>query len=433
MQAVIMAGGKGTRLSSVTKDTPKPMVKINGKPLLQYQIENLKSNGIVDIILVIGHLGDVIENYFVNGERFGVNIKYYIEKEPLGTAGALVELCHNLQENFLLIFGDLFIDIDYNRFVRAHVKTQADITLFSHPNSHPYDSDLIETNKEGKVVDWLPKNQPREEYRNLVNAGIYVINKKIFDGMKCGKKLDLEKDIIIPRLKDFRVYAYKSSEYVKDLGTPERYEAVVNDVMEGMPIKKNLSHKQKVIFLDRDGTINKYVGFLNDIRRMELKDTVAEAIKRINSSEYLAIVITNQPVVARGEVSFDQLDHIHKKMYALLGDNGAYIDDLYFCPHHPDKGFQGEIKELKFDCKCRKPKIGLIEKAVQEYNIDLKNSWFIGDTSVDIMTGKSAGTKTILVKGGDDYRRKIFYIEPDSIKNTLLEAVQYILGDREQC
>lgn len=433
MQAVIMAGGKGTRLSDIAKDIPKPMVRIKGKPLLQYQIENLRENGIVDITLVIGYLGDVIQKYFEDGEKYGVNINYYVEKEPLGTAGALVTLSKKFEDNFILLFGDLFIDIDFDRFVQAHTKKKADVTLFTHPNGHPYDSDLVEINWEGRVEKWLPKNQPREIYMNLVNAGIYVINKNIFKGMEVEKKIDLEKDIIIPGLTKFKIYSYSSSEYVKDLGTPERYEAVIKDVETGLPVKKNFSHKQKAIFIDRDGTINKYVGFLNDIRQMELKDTVAEAIRNINNSEFLAIVITNQPVVARGEVTLTELDDIHKKMYALLGNNGAYVDALYYCPHHPDKGFDGEVKELKIDCNCRKPKVGLIQKAVQDYNIDLTYSWFVGDTSIDIMTGKNAGTRTILIEGGDKHNCKKYDVEPDARKNTLLEAVEYILGDRMQC
>jgi len=131
------------------------------------------------------------------------------------------------------------------------------------------------------------------------------------------------------------------------MGTPDRYYQVIEDLKNKKPEKRNLIHKQKAIFLDRDGTINKYVGFLKNIDDFELLPGVSEAIKLINQSNYLAIVVTNQPVVARGDVTFEQLDEIHNKMETLLGNDGAYLDGLYFCPHHPDKGFKGEVPELK--------------------------------------------------------------------------------------
>ncbi len=167
--------------------------------------------------------------------------------------------------------------------------------------------------------------------------------------------------------------------------------------MHGRVSGKNLKNKQKAIFLDRDGTINKYVGFLRDIDEFELLDGVADAIQEINASGYLAIVSTNQPVIARGEVSFDELEMIHNKMETLLGQKGAYLDAIYFCPHHPHKGYEGERPELKFDCECRKPKPGMLLKAAQEFNIDLAQSWMIGDGENDIKAGMNAGCKTALI------------------------------------
>ena len=121
---------------------------------------------------------------------------------------------------------------------------------------------------------------------------------------------------------------------------------------------------------------------------------VPDAIKKINSSEYLTIIVTNQPVIARGEVTIEELNNIHNKMETLLGYSGAYIDGLYYCPHHPDKGFEGERKEYKIECNCRKPKPGMLLKAADEYNIDLSDSWMIGDSKNDILCGKNAGCKT---------------------------------------
>lgn len=434
MQAVIMAGGKGTRLASVTKDIPKPMVQIDGKPLLQYQIENLKENGVDSIVIVVGHLGSVIKEYFGDGSSFGVRISYYAEELPLGTAGALPKIKERLEENFFLVFGDLFVDVNYGRFLKFHREHSALVTLFAHPNSHPYDSDIIIADDTDRVIGWSYKKDVRlDDYKNLVNAGIYVMQKAVvceiekIQGSKGEEKVDLEKEVIIPLLKDTPIYAYHSTEYVKDIGTPDRLEKVTQDFRRGVCEQRNSKHKQKCIFLDRDGTINKYVGFLRSADQVEVGPHVAEAIRLINESEYLAIVITNQPVLARGECSVQELDRIHKRLYTLLGKEGAYLDGLYYCPHHPDKGYAGEVPELKFECDCRKPRIGMLKKAEADFNIDIANSWFIGDTTRDVQTGFNAGMHTILLESGAP-QKETFSAKPEYVAQDLLEAVTMILS-----
>lgn len=436
MQAVIMAGGKGTRLASVTKNIPKPMVPIDGNPLLEHQIENLKKSGVDNVILVVGYLGDVIRDYFGDGQKFGIWISYFTEETPLGTAGALAEI-EGLEENFILLFGDLFVNVDFKRFLNFHTEHEALITLFAHPNTHPYDSDIVIAGKDGRVTGWSYKNTERtEDYPNVTNAGLYVMNKRVADAVKAvrkekdSQKVDLEKDIITQLIDKERIFAYHSTEYVKDIGTPDRLQKAEADIRKGIPGRKNLSHKQKAIFLDRDGTINRYVGFLRNVSQMELEPQAAEAIRLINESEYLAIVITNQPVIARGEVTFSELDQIHNRMYTLLGKEGAYVDGLYFCPHHSDKGFEGEVTELKFDCDCRKPKTGLIKKAVADFNIDLSDSWFVGDTNIDVQTGINAGTHTILLNSGDpDKKENKYDVRPDLTAKKLLDAVRQIVKE----
>lgn len=429
MQAVIMAGGKGTRLASVTKNIPKPMVPLYGKPLLVHQIENLKANGITNIIIIVGYLGDVIKDYFTDGSSFGVNISYFTEEEPLGTAGALRLIQNRLKDNFVLVFGDLYFNIDFHRFWNYHIAKNAAVTLFAHPNSHPQDSDILVTNDEMQVTEWSKKNTERiGNYPNLVNAGLYVVSKAALRLLPDQKKIDFEKDFILKLIPDRTVYAYHSSEYVKDIGTPERLAQVEKDYKNHIPESRNLHHKQKAIFLDRDGTINKYVGFLRRTEQMELEEGAAEAIRQINSSEYLAIVITNQPVIARGEVTFDGLRQIHNRMETLLGGKGAYIDGLYFCPHHPDKGFEGEVPELKIDCDCRKPKTGLIKKAVEDFNIDLNRCWMIGDSTTDIQTGLNAGVRTILLDTGEAGLDKKYCVTPKYKEPNLKTAIKRILA-----
>ena len=406
MKTVIMAGGKGTRISSVASDIPKPMIKIEGKPVLEHELECLRDQGFTDIILTVSHLGDIIMDYFgdgsgispVTGKPFDVHIEYYFEKEPLGNAGALFKIKDKLDSDFLLLNADAVFDVDFNRFVAFHKSHGGLVTLFTHPNSHPYDSGLIIADKSGSVEKFLAKEDDRPEYyRNRVNAGLHVINPIILeqsgiDADKVGTvgengkhiKVDLDRQLLKPLAGTGKMFCYDSPEYVK----------------AGRVSGKNLKNKQKAVFLDRDGTINKYVGFLRNIDEFELIDGVADAIKKINVFGYLAIVITNQPVIARGEVSFEELEVIHNKMETLLGKEGAYLDAIYYCPHHPHKGYEGERPELKFDCDCRKPKPGMLLKAANDFNIDLSRSWMIGDGEIDIKAGINAGCQTALISEG---------------------------------
>ena len=394
MKIVIMAGGKGTRIASINSEVPKPMIEILGKPILEYQVEVLKKQGFNDYIFVIGHLGHVIKDYFDDGSKFGVSIEYIVEEEPLGTAGALYFLKDKIEEDFVLLNGDIIFDVDIDRFYKYHKDHNGLATILVHPNNHPFDSSLIEVNNDGMVIDWINKEAERVWYHNLVNAGIHILSVKVLDRFIEVKKTDLDRDILKPMIMEKQLFAYSSPEYIKDMGTPKRYDEVISDIKTGKVDDKCLVNKQKAVFLDRDGTINKYVGFLRKLDDFELLDGVSKAIKMINESGYLAIVVTNQPVVARGEVTVDELDVIHKKMETLLGQDGAYIDGLYICPHHPDSGFDGEIKELKIECECRKPKPGMILKAAKDFNIDLSNSYMIGDSENDIKAGMAAGCKT---------------------------------------
>ena len=401
MKVVIMAGGKGTRISSIIEDIPKPLIPSDGKPVLEREIECLKKQGFTDLIITVSHLSNKIIDYFGDGSKFGVAIEYYIEREPLGNAGALFKIKDKLSNTFLLLNADSVFDVDFNRFVDYHFKKGGLVTLFTHPNSHPYDSGLVFADENNSVIKWLSREDKRPAwYKNRVNAGLHVINKKILDVNVTTEKVDLDRQLLKPLQGTGKMFAYDSPEYVKDMGTPDRYYSVCKDYVRGIVGAKNFKNKQKAIFLDRDGTINKYVGFLRNIDSFELIDGVSDAIKNINSNGYLAIVVTNQPVIARGEVTYQQLTEIHNKMETLLGNQGAYLDAIYFCPHHPHKGFEGEISELKIDCDCRKPKPGMLLKAAKDFNIDLSQSWMIGDDENDVLAGKAAGCNTIRIDEG---------------------------------
>ena len=469
MKAVIMAGGKGTRIRSVASDIPKPMIPVLDKPVLQYQIENLRHCGITDIILVTGYLSEAVRDYFGDGSNLGVKISYFNEDSPMGTAGALYYLYRDglLEDDFLLIMGDLMLSVDFKRFMEAHKASGAYATLFVHPNSHPFDSDLIVTDEVGRLEDFtedkcgldniaeaqsesekhlhkepahamskpvigvISKKAERPEdfyYHNQVNAGIYALSPKSAALVaEPVDKIDLDKDIIRPLIAENKVYAYRSTEYVKDMGTPERYNEVSEAVRTGAVERRNLSNRQRCIFLDRDGTINVEKGFLNNPDELELLPGAAEAIRRINASEYLAVLITNQPVIARGECNFEGLDEIQKKLDTLLGREGAYIDAMYYCPHHPHSGFEGEVKALKFKCRCRKGAPGMILKAAEELNIDTAASWMIGDKTSDVECGSRASCKTVLLHTGADGTDGRFDEPADMQASNLAEAVDIIL------
>lgn len=417
MKVVIMAGGKGTRIASVKSDVPKPMIPICGKPILEWQIENLKACGLTDITLVVGYLGNVIHEYFGDGSKFGVSIDYFVEDAPLGTAGALFKM-PELTEDFLLMCGDVILDVDFNRFIAFHKKNNAWASLMAHPNGHPYDSSLLVTEilppqvsggnpvDTHRVIQWMNKEDERLYYKNRVNAGVEIISPELLkETMKhfvprhpeTPDKIDLDRDVLKPNIKSGRIYAYDTPEYIKDMGTPDRFYEVEEDIKSGKVKARNLKNKQKAVFLDRDGTINKYVGFLTKPEHFELIPGVAEAIKKINKSGYLAIVVTNQPVIARGDCTWDELQDIHNKMETELGKEGAFVDAIYICPHHKDKGFEGERPEYKFDCECRKPKPGLLLQAARDFNIDLSQSIMIGDSVNDLKAGNNAGCSSSLL------------------------------------
>ena len=452
MKTVIMAGGKGTRISELFPDIPKPLIPIStikynseigdtevlSKPVLEWEICSLRDQGFTDIILTVSHMAEQIQSYFGDGKKFGVDIQYFVEEQPLGNAGALFKLRPILgNKPFLLLNADAVFDVDFNRMVRWHWEHGALVTLFTHPNSHPYDSGLIEADSDGSVTSWFTKEDQRPlYYKNRVNAGLHIIDPTILDlsGIdveSIGKedengkiiKVDLDSQLLRPLCNTGRMYCYDSPEYCKDMGTPERYYSVSADFQNGTVSKKNLSYPQKAIFLDRDGTINKCVGFLHSPDELVLKDDAADAIRKINESGYLVIVVTNQPVIARGEVTVQELQNIHNKMETELGKAGAYIDGLYYCPHHPHKGYEGEVPELKIECDCRKPKPGMLIQASRDFNIDLNVSWMVGDREIDVEAGKNAGCKTALIGEGN-------YDENVRAKS-LLDAVEKILGKKE--
>lgn len=432
MQVVILCGGQGTRLKSRVGDLPKPMVEIGGRPLLMHQIELARSHGCTEIVLMLGYGAAVIREFFGDGSQFGVRIQYVVEDTPLGTAGGLLAVVSTLEERFVVMYGDVMMNVDLRRFWNAHLQAGAAVSILAHPNDHPKDSDLIEVDRSGRIRAFHPyPHNGGRYYSNLANAALYVIDRDALRPWQGQRRCDFVKDIFPEMLAaGALLYAYRSREYIKDAGTPERLDRVVADYEAGRIQRESFETPAPAVFLDRDGTLNVEMNRVKHPDQFHLIDGVAGAIRRLNRVGYRTVMISNQPVVARGDCTEEQLQQIHNKMETLLGEEGAFLDAIYYCPHHPDKGFAGERPELKGPCQCRKPATDMISTAVRDLNLDLSRSWLIGDSTVDVQTAANAGVKSVLVRtghGGTDGRHKTV---PDFVCSNLSAAVDLILSER---
>lgn len=395
MKVVIIAGGQGTRIASVNNEIPKALIPVEGKPILEHQIEMAKRYGFKDFLFLTGYLGDQIQHYFGNGSRWDVNIEYYQEHKPLGTAGALAEIKDKLSDDFFVFYGDTVMDINMTRMVQFHQSRHADATLFVHPNDHPYDSDIVIMDSEHQVTAFAHKPHPDSFIsHNCVNAALFIFNKKIVDHIERGKKTHIEKDVLPHCINNgLKLFGYVSSEYIKDMGTPERYDEVSRDWKSGRVAAMNLEKERRAVFLDRDGVINQDNGLVYQPHQLKLIDGVEDALQYIHQKEYLAVVVTNQSVIARNLCTLEELDTINAYMETLLGKKRAYIDGLYFCPHHPDGGYPEERVEYKIKCECRKPNPGLLLRAAKELHINLAESIMVGDRNSDVLAGINAKVK----------------------------------------
>jgi D-glycero-D-manno-heptose 1,7-bisphosphate phosphatase len=415
MKAIILVGGRGTRLAALYGDVPKALVPVAGEPVLARQLAMLRREGIRDVTLVCGHLARQIKDYCGDGEAFGMRIDYYTEAQPLGTAGALFHL--DLREDFLLLNGDLVFDVDLGSMRGFHERNGAQATLFAHPSTHPFDSTWIGADAKGRVTAFCRADERPAFAHNLSNAGIAILSPELLSRCEPRAPMDLDRDVLRPNVDGGGIYAYRSFEYVKDMGTPQRLREVERDLALGIPEKRQKNRPHAAVFLDRDGTLNVFKGYISEPDEIELLDGAAEAVRIVNEKGYLAVLATNQPVVARGACTLRTLDDIHCRLEALLGAQGAYLDAIYFCPHHPDKGFAGENPLYKTDCACRKPKPGMLLRAAEELRIDLASSYMVGDAPTDVQTALNAGCRPVLLsENTEDPHAQGAQVFPDLLK-----------------
>jgi histidinol-phosphate phosphatase family protein len=430
IQVVILAGGTGTRLKVVTGAVPKPLAAANGRPLLDWQLSHFASSGVEDVLVLTGYGADQIAAFCGDGRAWGLSVRCVSEHEALGTAGALFHAGALLASEFMVTYGDTVFDFDLARMVAAHRSGRQMATLLLHPNDHPHDSDLVEVDTADRVVAFHPYPHAAEVLLpNLVNAGVYMLSREILEWRNgLPQRPDFGKHVFPHLLRAGKsLQGYRSPEYVKDAGTPERLAQVSRDLTSGFVAAQSLRAPVPAVFLDRDGTINLEKGRISDPKDMELIPGAAAAVARLNHSRYRTVVATNQAVIARGDCSEVELQTIHSRLETLLGAERAFLDRIYYCPHIPDRGFPGERIEFKIHCDCRKPEIGMLTRAAHDLNIDLSSSWMVGDSTSDIEAARRAGLVSILLSTGHGGRDGKWSAKPDVECVDLSDAVTLIL------
>jgi histidinol-phosphate phosphatase family protein len=429
MQCVILAGGKGTRLASRLNGRPKPLIDIGGVPLLERQLRQLAASGVIEAVVLVNHEAGQIADFVRERDWGGLKISLVDDGEPRGTAGAVLACLERLDERFLVVYGDTLFDIDVEAFIAAHERARCDASLFLHPNDHPADSDLVEVDDDGRILAFHGYPHPPGAFLpNLVNAAFYCLERRPLERYRdAAPPLDFAKDLF-PRMlaEGARLLGYRSFEYIKDVGTPARVDKAAGHLASGAVARARRDHPQRAVFLDRDGTLNALREYVRTAEELSLLPGAAEAVRRLNQHELRAVLVTNQPVLARGECSFAELRRIHARLETELGASGAFLDATYVCPHHPDAGFPGEVAHLKVACECRKPNAGLLRQAARDLNLDLARSWMIGDSTTDVLAAQRAGVRSVLVLTGEGGRDGRCLAEPDFVADDVGAAVTLI-------
>ena len=417
----ILVGGEGSRVSAISNGKSKQEIEIfPNKKLIDYQINQLKSLN-KKFFFISNTKYDSLKTYLNKKYKRKINFEIIEEKKPLGTAGALKFLEKFHYKFYLLVDGDLIFNINIKRLINYHIKKKSDCTLVVHPNNHPYDSDCLDVNLENRVIRLFSKPHNKKKIiKNLCMSGIKIINKEKIKIIKKNCFQDFSK-FFLPKLiiNKSRIFAYNTREYIKDSGTLDRIKQVRKDLKSIKYKLGNINNKIPAIFLDRDGVLNKQINKNIYQNPKKLFKNVENAVRKINQSGYLAILITNQPAVAKGFISVRKLENDLDYLNYQMGLKGAYLDRIYYCPHHPEKGFKGENINLKIKCNCRKPNNGMFLKAISDLNIDYKKSFMIGDNYTDYFAAKKSKINFILVNQKNNPLKLLS-------KKSVIEAVNYI-------
>ncbi|MBI2024341.1 HAD-IIIA family hydrolase [Candidatus Giovannonibacteria bacterium] len=373
-QAVILAGGKGERLKPITDKIPKPMVLINGRPFLEYLVEDLKGKGIEEIILLLGYLPDAVTNYFGDGEKFGIKIKYSISPVGDETGTRIKKAEEYLCDKFLLLYCDNYCPISLEKLNEFYAEKNKLATLTAYSNKYGYTKNNI------LIIDGIVEKYDRNrenEKLNGVDIGFFILSKKILDLIP-DKNFSFE-EIILPKL----IQMNELSGYITDIP----YVSIGK--IERIKDAELYFSERKVIFLDRDGTINvrpPKAEYVKNWDEFKFLPGAIDGMKLLAEKNFEIYIITNQAGVARGFMKKNDLDDIHAKFHEELQNNGVKISGIYSCMHDWNEG-----------CDCRKPKAGLFFKAALENKINLCKAFFIGDDERDLVAGKEAEIESYLI------------------------------------
>ena len=381
MQVILQSGGVGSRLYPLTINKPKCFLKLKGKPIIEYQYENLKKYNLHKKLIIISNEKHVhhFKSYF---RKKKYKPKIISEKPGLGSGGSLIKNIKFIEKKFILIYLDIFFKVNFSKFLSRY---KDENKIFSHKTSHKFDSDIIVAGKNNIIKKVLKKKFKRKNILSSISiSGIFFFKKNFLTKIK-RVKIDLT-DLIKKQLNKERFYSYFSNEKFSDFGTIDRYKN----------LKKNfkLMSKKKAIIFDRDGTIISEKELVNSPKKLKVFNKFYKLINKIKKKNIILICVTNQSAVAKGFINEKKLEKIHSKLNNIIyRKTGTFIDRYYYCPHYPVSGFKKEIKELKIICKCRKPKPGMFLEAINDFNLDKRNIYNIGNTKNDMYAGYSAGIR----------------------------------------
>ena len=379
-QAVILAGGLGTRLRPFTNTNPKPMFKFFGKPFLEYLILKLKSEGIDEVVLLLGYLSEVIVDYFKDGKDFGIRIKYSISDLEDLTGERLKKSNKLLNDEFILLYCDNYWPLNLKKMTELFYSTNSDamITVYNNRDNYSKNNLLIDNNN---VIVEYDKTRSLENLNGL-DIGFILMKKNVINLIPSGN-VSFEKEVYKKLIVSKKLYGYRTDHKYYSIGSFERTELT----------KEFLSEKPTII-LDRDGVLNvkaPKADYVKNINEWKWIEGSLEAIILLKKKGYRIIIVSNQAGIARGKMTENNLINIHNIINEELKRNNAEIDKFYYCPHGWDN-----------HCLCRKPKPGMLFQAQRDFNFDLTKTYFIGDDVRDKQASEEANSKFVMVN--DTYK-----------------------------
>lgn len=429
---VVLLGGLGTRLIGADSNRPKAMVDIYGKPFFYYQLCLMQQYNLKNFIFCIAHKGDIIKSFFQDGRKFGANIKYsYDGKKQLGTGGALRKILPLLKEDFMVIYGDSYMDVDYDELVYTYYRVKKDkgkkglMVVFKNKNRYDTSNVIF---KGGKLLKYGKQHISSDmEY---IDYGISILNKNVVRKIPKGKYFDLSA-LYGELVKNSLMSGYEVKKRFYEIGMPSSLHKTKKFIYQNVILKK------PAVLFDRDGTLNPLVYNDNaeqldsplDPKKIALLPGVVNSLRMIKRLGYNIIVITNQPAAAKGKTTLSRLYEVNNKFRDILAEKNIYFDDILLCPHHPIGSSYSKERFLIKECMCRKPKPGLINMAVKKFNIDIDKSYMVGDSYTDIQAGKSAGLKSVFV--GQYKYDSCGYMQahrPDYIFKSIYDFARYLKG-----